>query len=140
MKRLWLLVFPICLLLSWVVGCRAPFDAEISAKTAPKISIEEGAKIRFVATYAFKITWCTDASCTPPHDLLGPCTKQVQGTEKEKHGTNFVGTCIIRDGASQQHYYYVFDPTAGGKVPAGPYEFPDNIEPCKPPCSKGHNQ
>jgi hypothetical protein len=153
MKKQWLLVFPICLLLSCVACNRAPFDNAIPVPppqtTAPAVFIEEGAKIRFVAAEAFNITWCIgpSATCTAntANDHFGPCTEQVQSNKQEKHGTKYVGMCTIKTGATlpdNQNYYYVFNATApakGSHPPPPPppptlYEFPDNIHQCNPPC------
>jgi hypothetical protein len=147
MKKLWLLVFPICLLLSCVACNRAPFGFAISSpspETAPTIYVEEGANQQFVAPYAFTITWCIGApGCSQP-DPTGPCTEAVQGkAEKDRAGNvrYYVGTCKINRNAETppKDYFYAFNQK--GKASPTRYDHPDNIQPCTPRCSKGlHSQ
>jgi hypothetical protein len=151
MKKLWLLVFPICMLLSCLTGCRPPVGGAISTwsstgkPVAPYIDVEEGGNQHFLANYPFKIYWCNDASCTTK-EPLGPCTKQVDGTSSEKADGHlrYVGTCVISKGASgRKDYRYIFRSTdEKRKIADTPvYGFPDNLQPCNPRCSKGlHSQ
>jgi len=150
MKKLWLLMFPICMLLSCLTDCRRPLGGAISTWAQdgtpvepPYIYLEVGGNYYFLANYRFQIYWCNGVNCTPDPSQLGPCTKQVVGKGHEKpHGKDkedrYVGKCVIATGASTHHdYHYVFYPS-GKKLSIKDlprYDFPDNLQPCNPRCS-----
>ena len=152
MKKLWLLVFPICMLLSCLTACRPPIGGAISIWSPngtllpPSPFVEEGGKLYFMANHPFLIRWCNGAKCKPkdfPPDL-GPCTKKVEATGPEKADGHdrFVGTCKIANRASKHtDYRYAFHFT--GKTPLekdpDPIDFPDNLQPCNPRCSPKSN-
>jgi hypothetical protein len=146
MKRLWLLVFPICLLMSCLTGCRPPFGGAVwSSKgilAPPEIYVEEGGAQHFLANHAFLIYWCNDTVTCTPKLSPGPCTQQVESTKPEKADgkPRYVGTCVISKGASNDpnKYRYAFHWKDKNLTPVDspPYDYPANIHPCTPRCSK----
>lgn len=147
MKKQWLLVFPMFLLLISMVSCiRGPYGASVYQTPdamAPAIFAEVGGVQHFVFNQKFTLHWCTNAACDSKEDGDNPCEAGTQlESHKEKHGDLYVVKCKIKKDAvtstvqMPNHYYYQFLLDDEKHQPLTTHGYPDTIHPCNPPCFK----